>query len=171
MSGSLEFITTGTASGVSGFTLDNIFSDKYLSYMVVVRNVRQANQNYLRLRLVSGSGVDSTSNYDYASLEILAGASPSEKKNTNQNVWKNSISYQGTGADDGAGVLMYIHHPFDSNRFTFVQSQSSAYYSGGGLGYKMIGLHQVEQSNTGLNFGVEATTDFDITVDVFGLVQ
>ena len=94
MSGSLEFITTGTASGVSGFTLDNIFSAKYLSYMVVVRNIRQASANYLRVRVVSGSGVDSTANYDYASLEILAGASATEKKNTNEGVWKNSISHK-----------------------------------------------------------------------------
>ena len=75
MSGSLEFITTGTASGVSGFTLDNIFSAKYLSYMVVVRNVRQANANYLRVRLVSGSGVDSTTNITSANINIGGGDS------------------------------------------------------------------------------------------------
>jgi len=169
MAGSLEFIKSASGSGVSSLSVTDCFSDKYDVYMVSITKLDLSVQNYIEARVIDSGGVDSTSNYDFASLELVANTSFAEKRNTGQTGWATSISYQNTGADDGVGITMYVFNPYDSSSFTFVKSHSSAYYSGGGLGYQMIGVHKVAEQITGINFFPRSGTLDNMTINVYGV--
>jgi len=169
MAGNLEFIKSASGTSVSTLSVTDCFSDKYDVYMVSISKLDQSAQNYIEARVIDSGGVDSTTNYDYASLELGAGTAFAEKRNTGQTAWATSISYQNTGADDGVGITMYIFNPYDSSSYTFVKSQSSAYYSSGGLGYKMIGVHKVAEQITGINFFPRSGTLDNMTINVYGV--
>ena len=167
MAGNLEFIKSATGSSVSSLSVTDCFSDKYNVYMVSITKLDRTTAQYLRLKVIDSGGVDSTSNYDLAALEMESSTSFAEIKNTNQDQFT-SIQYQGTGADDGAGVSMYVFNPFNSSSYTFFQSQSVGYYSSGLIGYKMIGVHTVAEQILGLEFFPTSGT-FDLTINVYGV--
>ena len=169
MATNLQFIKSASGSGVSSLSVTDCFNANYDVYMVSITKLDQSAQNYIEARLIDSGGVDSTSNYDFASLELLAGAGFSEKRNTGQTGWATSISYQNTGADDGVGITMYIFNPNDSSSYTFVKSHSTAYYSGGGIGYKMVGVHKVAEQITGINFFPRSGTLDNMTINVYGV--
>jgi len=169
MATNLQFIKSASGSGVSSLSVTDCFNANYDVYMVSITKLDQSAQNYIEARLIDSGGVDSTSNYDFASLELLAGAGFSEKRNTGQTGWATSISYQNTGADDGVGITMYIFNPNDSSSYTFVKSHSTAYYSGAGIGYKMIGVHKVAEQITGINFFPRSGTLDNMTINVYGV--
>ena len=167
MAGSLEFIKSATGSSVSSLSVTDCFSDTYDVYFVSITKLNRSTAQYLRLKVIDSGGVDSTANYDLAALEMESSTSFAELKNTNQDQFT-SLQYQGTGADDGAGLSMYVFNPFDSSSFTFFQSQSVGYYSSGLIGHKMIGVHTVAEQILGLQFFPTSGT-FDLTVNVFGV--
>tara|TARA_Y100000361_G_scaffold139447_1_gene142511 strand:+ start:256 stop:768 length:513 start_codon:yes stop_codon:yes gene_type:complete len=169
MATNLEFIKSASGTSVSSLSVTDCFSDTYDVYMVSITKLDQSAQDYIEARLIDSVGIDSTSNYDFASLELLAAGSFTEKRNTGQTGWATSISYQNTGADDGVGITMYVFNPNDSSSYTFVKSHSSAYYSGGGLGYKMIGVHKVAEQITGINFFPRSGTLDNMTINVYGV--
>ena len=169
MAGSLEFIKSATGSSVSSLSVTDCFSDTYDVYMISISKLDQTATDYIEARVIDSGGVDSTSNYNFASLEMLAGAGFTQKRNTGQTGFATSISYQGSGADDAVGITMYVFNPNDSSSFTFVKSHSSAYYSGGGIGFKMIGVHKVAEQITGINFFPRSGTLDNMTINVYGV--
>lgn len=168
MATNLEFIKSASGSSVSSLSVTDCFSDKYDVYMVSISKLDVTAQNYLDARLIDSVGVDSTTNYDYAGLELVAGATFAEKKNTGQSLWAN-LSYQNTGADDGVGLAMYIYNPYDSSSYTFFNSHSTSYYSASGIGYKTIGVHKVAEQITGIQFLPRSGSFDNITINVFGV--
>lgn len=170
--GNLEFIKSASGTSVSSLSVTDCFSDKYDVYMVSVNDLDQTAQNYIEARVIDSGGVDSTSNYEYASLELASNTTFAEKRNTGQTSLATSISYQGTEDYRGAGITMYVFNPYDSSNYTFVQSQSSANYSTGtgiSIGYKMIGVHKVAEQITGINFFPRSGTLDNMTINVFGV--
>ena len=169
MAGSLEFIKSASGTSVSSLSVTDCFSDKYDVYFVSITKLDRTNANYLGLRVRDSGGVDSTANYDFASLQIESSTSFGELRNTNQTSFTTPVQYQGTGADNGAGLSMYVFNPFDSSSFTFFLSQSVGYYSSGLIGHKMIGVHTVAEQILGLEFLPRVGTFDNITANVYGV--
>jgi len=169
--GNLEFIKSASGTSVSSLSVTDCFSVKYDVYMVSISKLDQSAQNYIQARFIdSGGSVISDAEYDYASLIMEASTSFTEIRNTGQTSFASSISYQGTGADDGVGVTMYVFNPNDSSSFTFMKSQSSAYYTHS-IGTKMIGVHKVAEQITGINFFPASGTLDNMTINVYGLAS
>jgi hypothetical protein len=168
MASNLQYIKSASGSSVSTQSVTDCFSDKYDVYMVSINKLDQTAQNYLDARLIDSGGVDSTANYNYAGLEVLAGAGFAEKKNTGQTLWAN-LNYQGTEAYRGAGLIMYIFNPYNSSSYTYFTSHSVAHYSSSALGYKTIGVHKVNEQITGIQFLPRSGSFDNITINVFGV--
>ena len=171
MATNLEFIKSASGSSVSTLSVTDCFSSQYDVYMVSISNLDQSAQNYLSTRFIdSGGSVISDAEYDRASLIMEANVSFTENRAEGETHFASSISFQGTGEDDGVGITMYVFNPNDSSNFTFIKSQSSAYYSHG-IGTKFIGVHKVAEQITGINFfvmGTSSTLD-NIVVNVYGV--
>ena len=171
MATNLEFIKSASGSSVSSLSVTDCFSDEYDLYKISISKLDQSAQNYLTARFIdSGGSVISNAEYDRASLIMEANVTFTENRATGQTSFNSSISFQGTGADDGVGITMYVFNPNDSSSFTFIKSQSSSYYNHG-IGTKMIGVHKVAEQITGMNFfvmGTSSTLD-NIIVNVYGV--
>jgi len=168
MATNLQFIKSASGTSVSSLSVTDCFSDKYDVYMVSITKLDQSAQNYIQARFIDSGGVDSTANYDFASLIMESATSFTESRNTGQTSFASSISFQGTGADNGVGVTMYVFNPNDSSSFTFMKSQSSAYYTHS-IGTKMIGVHKVAEQITGINFFPASGTLDNMTINVYGV--
>jgi hypothetical protein len=166
----LRLINETSGTSVSTLNVTDVFNSDFDIYKIVINNLDQSAQNYIEARAINSSGsVVSTSNYEFASLELASNTSFAEKKGTSKTKWETSISYQNTGADDGVGITMYVFNPYDSSSYTFVISQSFAYYSSGGLGYKMIGVLKQQSNIGGIQFFARSGTLDNITVKTYGL--
>ena len=166
MATNLEFIkSVETTSTVTSLDISNVFTATYDVYFLSLESYEAAGTGsgtfpYIDFRYLKASdgSADTTSNYDYAYVELNQTAAFGDGNNTDQSVFRCAIT---SGVDAWAGGLsMYIFNPFDSGLYTYTNSQTAIYYSGGNypLGYKAISAHKVAQSNSGmqLQLGVDA---------------
>ena len=167
MAGSLEFIKSASATSVSSIQITDCFSSDYDVYQVVISNDNDGN-NDLHIRVINDSGtvISSGSKYDYANLELKAGGSFGQNKNTGFNEFR-GIGYQ---ALFGANTVATFYNPFNSSSFTFATSQTASYYSSGDYrGGKSIGVYKNADTITGLEIN-EVNSDFTyIRVSVYGV--
>jgi hypothetical protein len=157
--GNLELITKVTASSVSSFDVDNIFSSKYDVYQLEFFGGSASTQsNEIYLRLMNSSGVVTTSTYDYAEDR-------SESASQFQRFLYLNISDYGTSA------TLNVFNPNDSSSYTFVKWQSSVFGTVN-VGRKGIGVEHTAQTITGINLLSNGTNVMDsLTVSVYGLAS
>ena len=143
--------TTTTVSNLINIT--DVFSADFDIYKIVISGLNQdtnvANEiNGIRLINSSGSVITS-SNYDYAVLNLKSSASFSESKSTSA-----SNIFMGQRADqvgDGSNnTVFYVFNPFDSSSYTFTLSQSASADSAfDNINAKGIGVLHQTNSITG----------------------
>tara|TARA_R100000231_G_scaffold4219_3_gene7242 strand:- start:5806 stop:6312 length:507 start_codon:yes stop_codon:yes gene_type:complete len=150
MATSLQFIKSASASGgVSTLDISNCFSAQYDVYELLITKVDTASNFYPSFRLLkeSDGSADTTSNYDSAGL-LFGLSGTSEIRYVNQTSMINSFGLASTNDANNFGRLT-IYQPFSGSSYTFLQGQAAHFYSAleGG---KTIGVHKVEQSNSGI---------------------
>jgi len=111
---------------------------------------------------------DATSNYDSAGQMLYAHSTSGDNRYTNLTAITNAFAYMNTGPGNNGGEIT-VYSPFDSGSYTFFGGQgSSAFYQIGSGSYnvasKSIGVHKVEQSNSGLQILISDITTMDIAV-------
>ena len=169
--GNLEFIKSASGTSVSLLDITNCFSDKYGVYYFSLTKIKRASaDNFIFLRFLdSGGTVIDQSEYDYAALELRAYTSFLEVRATNQTKIT-EIAYGSSNTSDIGGVSFYVHNPYDSSSYTFVQNQSSSFRaSNGGWGNKMIGVHKSAEQISGVRFIADGANLDTIEVSVYGV--
>lgn len=153
MATSLQFIKSATASGgVSTLDISDCFSADFDNYELYIPKIDLGGNAYMNVRFLKASdgSADTTSNYDSAG-EIFSDSGSgdfSELRYTNSSAISNVFGLTNIG-DYNNGGLIRIFNPFSSSSYTFIQSQMSSWYSSL-VGAKNIGVHKVEQSNSGI---------------------
>jgi hypothetical protein len=170
MAGSLEFIKSVSASGVSILDATNVFSDKYDVYKLVLDEYdnTSANSNGQIRLLDSGGTVISSAEYDHARQNIRAYGSFTEVRGTNT-TFMGYYSFGSTGVAVGDGIALYIFNPYNSSSYTFIASQGSGFSSGnGGFGYKGISVHKSAEQISGIRLQADTGT-VDLAYSVYGV--
>ena len=169
MATNLQFIKSVSGSGVNEFSITDCFSANYDVYKIYVVDYEQSHTTYPYLRFINASGVDSSSNYDYAGLQLWANTTFGQNKNTGQNAMYDVIGYSDANEPQG-GITFDIFNPYDSSSYTFMKCQSATNSYQPAVGVKSIGVQKVAQQVTGfaLGFGGGYTWT-NITVNVFGV--
>ena len=173
MATSLQLISTTTASGSSTVSVTDCFTSEYDNYVINIEDMIFASRNSINMRLINSSGVQSTSKYDRAVLQLRNDSSFTQSRNSDQTSFVTVAASSG-GSDEFGGVWIEIFNPNISSAFTFLTMQHSAYYdtvNGDLLGYKYIGAYKVEEANTGFQLIHAGGFSFDpIKVNVFGVL-
>jgi len=173
MAGSLEFITSvEVTSSTSSVDIDNVFTDNYDVYSILVTDFETvgSTQTALHLRYIDSSGsVITGSTYDYAYLQMDNDTSFSEIRSTTATTLKfNEVDIQ----PEGAGFQIYIYNPFNSSSYTFANWQTASFYSSKLRGTKAIGVEHTAQSIRGFQLLEIATRPFDRgKISVYGLAS
>jgi len=166
--GNLEFIKSATASSVSSLDVTDCFSSTYDVYIVNLIMGGSATNKDIRLRYIYSGGTDTTTNYETAALFTGSYTTFIELRYTGQT----SHLVTGYNFTGGTGINYTIFNPNNSSSYTFLKSQSSGAYSSTGtklVGTKAIGVHKVEQANTGIQIVPSASTLENIEVFVYGV--
>lgn len=168
MKPSLEFITSVTASSVSSFDVDNIFSSEYDFYQLLFSGGTASTQsNEIYLRLMNSSGVVTTSTYNYANLNMPSSTTYAEDRSTSASRFQRFLYLN--ISDYGTSATLNVYNPNDSSKYTFVKWASSVYGTVG-IGRKGIGVEKTLQTITGINLLSNGTNVMDsIKVSVFGV--
>tara|TARA_A100001011_G_C14169415_1_gene781789 strand:+ start:522 stop:1034 length:513 start_codon:yes stop_codon:yes gene_type:complete len=169
MATNLQFIKSASGSAVNEFSITDCFSANYDVYKIYVVDYKQSHTTFPYLRFINSSGVDSSSNYDYAGLQLWANTTFSQNKNTNQNAMYDVIGYSDASESQG-GINFDIFNAFDSSSYTFMKSQSATNSYQPAVGVKSIGVQKVAQQVTGFALGFGGGYTFtNITLKVFGV--
>ena len=168
--GNLELITKVTASSVSSFDVDNIFSSKYDVYQLEFFGGNASTQsNEIYLRLMNSSGVVTTSTYDYANLNMPSSTTFAEDRSTSASQFQRFLYLN--ISDYGTSATLNVFNPNDSSSYTFVEWQSSIFGTVN-VGRKGIGVEHTAQTITGINLLSNGTNVMDsLTVSVYGLAS
>ena len=144
-----EFEVTGT---VQTLDCDNIFSDRYDVYYLTValKESSAGNDQWIRIRLIDNAGsVISDLEYDYAQLTM---PSNSAFFDTTRGTSQAQILYGGIGYSDdtGNGGSLYVHNPYNSSSFTFLQAQAGSTVGNVLYGTKGISVHKSAETIRGI---------------------
>ena len=170
----LRLLSEHSATGVNNVSVNNIFTDDYSIYKVVLYELDQSStggsHNNVRFLTPNGAEVYNAI-YDYSQLQIKSYQSFGTDKYLNQRYIRLFNQVTG-GTEVGLGAVMYFFNPTNENAYTYARSQSIGFYAGGGaLGYKGIGALKQASRITGLKFFTETTsTTYDsIKFRVYGM--
>ena len=172
MATNLELVTSvDISSSQSSTSIDNIFSDKYDVYKVVLSGIKTVGTDSVSLdmRLLDSTGtIITASNYDWAYLDMNAGASFVEVRNTTATAF---VRITAIDNPDSGNTVMYFYNPYDSSSYTFVQWQSASYFTGAMEGYKAIGVYHSAETIRGIHLvELVGTRPYDTgTISVYGV--
>jgi hypothetical protein len=168
MATSLEFIkTTPVTSGVVTINVDNVFTDKYEMYRVIFEGIYHdvdISNGIEGIRLIdSGGSVITESEYSYMnhSVPMALGSSVEDNLYPTRDFIFLSL-YADQQSDGSANAIMNFYKPYESNTFTYVNSQAAGLNSSNGYAGKTIGVHrsaetirgfQLYESNGARTFG------------------
>jgi len=168
MAGSLEFIKSASGTSVSSLSVTDCFSAKYDVYQITVVESDTSATGWQKINFIDSGGIDTTANYDFASLELRTYTGFGEDRYTNQTnlplVW-----YQDENPTDFGGYTCYIFNPFDSSSYTFMQGQGMGIIGASAIGVKQIGVHKVAEQITGIAFTPLSGTYDSLTVNIYGV--
>lgn len=141
------------AENTTNAIIDNIFSDKYDVYQVLLTgysNLTDTGGNRTKLRFIDSAGNEESGiNYAYASQSLPAGEAFGELK-SNGTTLIDHINRVDTGTQSGNANLT-IYNPYSSSSYTFCQWQSNTQSDPSTtLGYKGIGVLKLAESMRGL---------------------
>ncbi len=171
MATNLEFIkSASTSTNASSISVTDCFSAKYDVYRAILEIDEVGTELAIETRLIDGSGVDSTSNYDTAVLSMPATGSFAEYQNTNADKWQYTMYSEGS---TGGFYVANIHLPYDSSSYTFLTLHTSTHYMAGGtstlIGRKYIGVHKVTESITGIQVYGSSSNITSAKLSVYGV--
>lgn len=152
MATSLQFIKKETlTSEANNLSITNCFSANHDVYKIIITKVDTTAVMNMRIRFIkSDDSIDSTAKYDSAVQVLRSYTSISEQRHTGQTYWRYTASSQSASSFAGNGVEITMYNPFDSSSYTFCKNNSAGFLEGSGIyAPHGIGVHRVEQSNTG----------------------
>ena len=167
----LRLINETTPTSVSSFQINDVFTDDFNIYKIVISDVDSAStNNWSHMRFVNSSGsLDSLSNYDFANWQFRSYASFGENRNTNQTELQ-YVFY--SSPDISAGAVIYVFNPTSSSSYTFMIAQSNGFNSasgGGSDGVKYIGVLKNTSIMKGFGFRRASGTYDSLKVRTYGL--
>ena len=141
------------AENTTNAIIDNIFSDKYDVYQVLLTNysnLTDTGGNRTKLRFIDSAGNEESGvNYSYASLKLLASTTFGQSISTSTTLIDH-INRVDTGTTSG-NVNLTIYNPYSSSSYTFCQWQSNTKSDPSTtLGHKGIGVLKLAESMRGL---------------------
>jgi len=174
MATNLEFIkSVEVTSSTSSVDIDNVFTDNYDVYSILVTDFETvgSTQTALHLRYIDSSGsVITGSTYDYAYLQMDSIRAFADIKNTNKTFLDYNLIDK---APTGAGLISYIYNPYSASSYTFSSWQNVSVWQAGALelrGTKGIGVEKTAQSIRGFQIYETDTRPFDkAKISVYGV--
>lgn len=157
-------------SGVSSFSVTDVFSADFDIYKVVLEQQDYSADNNVYMRLINSSGsVITASEYDYAVHELLTYNTYGEARATNQNKWDKIIRGDAVTSNNG-GAVYYFFNPYSSSKYTFQLGQQAGASDGTTtiLG-KGIAVFTQLSSITGFQFTPGSGTIDTLVISVYGL--
>ena len=175
MAGNLDLIHQEQVQGTAlTINIENVFSDKYDIYKVVYSGFVQStnvSHGIEGFRFINASNsVNTGNNYAYAVRNMLSSGSVSISDNEATNfLWIGMITDR---IEDGStSGIAYIYNPYNSNTYTFVNSQASGMNSSEKRISKGMGVYQVAERVTGFQI-VETNSSRSFTngmITVYGV--
>lgn len=169
MAGSLEFIKSASGTSVSSLSVTDCFSADYDVYEIIIRNFQSSASTDGNFRFLNSSNAEITSsNYDFARLNLKSYTSFSEGRAQNQTLIQTGM-FTVTSSDGTGQQLIRAFNPFNSSSYSFLLLQGAGIRVGSGLdGYKNIGLlKSAEQCN---GFSISPTTGtISLNISVYGV--
>jgi len=163
----LRLINETTATSVSNLSITDLFSADFDTYKLNIE-AKTNNGNTTKFRFINSSGSpQSTSLYDWATLQMRTDNTFIESKDTTDDCLE--ILFTGT---TGYGSTVYFFNPFSSSNYTYALAQQSGYYGGAGIPAMMrksIGVLKNITSCTGLYLEATSGTFEYITVKTYGI--
>ena len=155
MATSIQFITSLDINTSQSTTdLDNIFSNAYDVYKIVLRNFKTVGTTDMNLnaRLIDNNGsVITQSEYDYAVEQIKSNTGFSENKN--QNYYTIDRILFTDKIPESQGTVMYVYNPYNSSAYTFITWQDTHHRGGSASGgFKGIAVHKNTEAIRGIRF-------------------
>lgn len=161
----LEFITSGSFSGVASFTVDNVFTSAYRNYRIVVHNDQTtgAGAQIVSTRLRVG-GVESATTYYSARSGYQYTSSIAADTVNNGTYWFIQRS-NGSASTDGEGAMSIdLFSPALAVNTMFVGNAVCGNYQAGCAGY-----HNTATAYDGIGFGTTAGgTNMTGTYRIYG---
>ena len=147
---------TELTSGVSSFSVTDIFTEDFDIYKVVLSDWVSTN-GYWYLRPLNSSGSVITSGNDHATLLLQSHSAFVQYRGTNTaSLWSTSnICY----ADGNDGVI-YFFNPYSTSSYTFVLGQDAGFGFGNNLNTKNIGVQTSTTRVTGIQITQESAGTF-----------
>lgn len=165
MATNLELINATYADfGVATIDINDVFSDHYDTYRVVLRTRGDGNNKDIRMRFKTTSGVDSTLNYQIMSQQLLSYSTPSNVKYNQSSIIP--LLYDSAF---GGGYTATIYKPYDSSSYTYYTFLGGGEYSSGQIFHKSQGFQTSAQQVTGFQILTNTGTMYDTTIQVYGV--
>ena len=159
---------TEITSSVSSVDITDVFSADFDIYCYTLTNFSSGgNATTVRTRFINSSGSAVTSSdYDYAFLNMFAGSAFSEVRATTAN---NITGFTDTVQNDlSASTTTWIFNPYNSSAYTFGLSQTMSGQNS--RAKKAIGVLHLANSITGFQLYITAGDNLDAgTIRTYGL--
>ena len=157
-----------TASGVTYFVADDLFSADFQVYKLILDNINPSTSNYVHMRMVNSTGsIIATSEYDVAIYSLYTyGSYASEGRAQNGTKWDKQV-YANTDSDNGAMAVIYVFNPFDNDKHTLIQGESVG--QDGDIGGKTIGLLKNFDECTGVMIYPNSGTFDNARIRAYGI--
>lgn len=176
MPGKLELVKKVTVSGTST-TVDitDVFSTKYINYMVTASDVLQAassSASSLHVRLINSSGgVESTSGDYHSGFYQMRDDSAFYQGFSTTDTYMNIMLGQIDDDDKGNGAVMHVYSPFASDTWTWAWTESSCVV---GTQFRSVAgssMYIQEKSITGLQVYLSSDGITQGTFCVYGIAE
>ena len=147
---------TTVTSGVSAFSVTDIFSADYDIYKVVIDDVVSAN-GYWYLRPINSGGSVIATSMDNATLLLRADTTYVEYKGVGAASWwaTSNICY----ASGNNGVL-YIFNPYSSSTYSYMIGSDGGYAWSYNRHNRNIGVYKNTESITGIQISQQSSGTF-----------
>ena len=157
---------TTVTSGVSAFSVTDIFSADYDIYKIVIDDVVSAN-GYWYLRPLNSSGSVITTSMDNATLLLRADSSFVEYRGTNAGSWwaTSNICYS-----SGNNGVLYIFNPYSSSTYSYMIGSDGGYAWSYNRHNRNIGVYKNTESITGIQISQQSSGTFTAgKIKIYGL--
>jgi hypothetical protein len=118
MATNLQFIKSASGSSVSSLSVTDCFSSEYDVYQVLITKSDISATDYAEMRFIDSGGVDSTANYDLATLEVKSYTSFNELRATGQTSFQ-YMWYSTNGSANQTSTNITIYNPNNSRNNSF----------------------------------------------------
>jgi hypothetical protein len=159
---------TEITSGVSSFSVTDIFTDDFDIYKIVLSNVSTNSNSILQYRFVNSAGsVITSSSYSRANLNLRDTSAFAEYYN---NVTNAGFGFESPGASpEGYSSVVYIFNPTNTSSYTFALYQAMGITSSLVRGNKGIGVLLDTTNIKGINIYLGSPTFTSGFIRTYGL--